>query len=191
VDPGERPMRADARRNYERLLVAAREAFSERGEQASMDDIAKRAEVGPGTLYRHFPSREALLAAVYRDDVDFMAKRAGELAGTLPPFEALATWLHEQLGYIKAKLGITAVLKNILKDDAETFEWCRDSMRAAIGGLLESAQDAGEIRPDVDHITVLRLAHGVGMASENAPELADRMLDLVIDGLRAKPAPPR
>jgi AcrR family transcriptional regulator len=191
VDPGERPMRADARRNYERLLVAAREAFSERGEQASMDDIAKRAEVGPGTLYRHFPSREALLAAVYRDDVDFMAKRAAELAGTLPPFEALATWLHEQLGYIKAKLGITAVLKNILKDDAETFEWCRDSMRAAIGGLLESAQNAGEIRPDVDHITVLRLAHGVGMASENAPELADRMLDLVIDGLRAKPAPPR
>jgi AcrR family transcriptional regulator len=191
VNPGERPMRADARRNYERLLVVAREAFSERGEQASMDDIAKRAEVGPGTLYRHFPNREALLAAVYRDDVDFMAKRAEELAGTLPPFEALATWLHEQLGFIKAKLGITAVLKNILKDNTETFEWCRDAMATALGGLLESAQDAGVIRPDVDHITVLRLAHGVGMASENAPEMADRMLDLVIDGLRAKPAPPR
>jgi len=186
VNPGERPMRADARRNYERLLVAAREAFSERGEQASMDDIAKRAEVGPGTLYRHFPNREALLAAVYRDDVDFMAKRAGELAGTLPPFEALETWLHEQLGYIKAKLGITAVLKSMLKEDTETLEWCRDTMRAAIGGLLESAQNAGLIRPDVDHITVLRLAHGVGMASENAPELADRMLDLVIDGLRPR-----
>ena len=183
-------MRADARRNYERLLVAGREAFTERGEQASMDDVAKRAEVGPGTLYRHFPNREALLAAVYRDDVDVMAKRAGELADTLPPFEALATWLHEQLGYIKAKLGITAVLKSILKEDTETFEWCRTSMRTAVGGLLEAAQDAGEIRPDVDPITVLRLAHGVGMASENVPEMADRMLDLVIDGLRARPAPP-
>jgi AcrR family transcriptional regulator len=183
-------MRADARRNYERLLVAGRDAFSERGEQASMDDIAKRAEVGPGTLYRHFPNREALLAAVYRDDVDVMAKRAEELAGMLPPFEALSAWLHEQLGYIKAKLGITAVLKSILKEDTETFEWCRETMRTAVGTLLESAQDAGVIRPDVDHITVLRLAHGVGMASENAPEMADRMLDLVIDGLRAKPAPP-
>jgi AcrR family transcriptional regulator len=190
VNSGERPMRADARRNYERLLVAGREAFTERGEQASMDDIAKRAEVGPGTLYRHFPHREALLAAVYRDDVDVMAKRAEELAGTLPPFEALSTWLHEQLGYIKAKLGITAVLKSILKEDTETFEWCRDNMRNAVGSLLEAAQDAGAIRRDVDHITVLRLAHGVGMASENVPEMADRMLDLVIDGLRAKPAPP-
>ena len=188
MNPGERPMRADARRNYERLLAAGREAFNERGEQASMDDIAKRAGVGPGTLYRHFPNREALLAAVYRDDVDLMAKRAGELAGALPPFEALEAWLHEQLGYIKAKLGLTAVLKSLLKEDTETLEWCRDTMRAAIGGLLESAQDAGAIRADVDHITVLRLAHGVGMASENAPEMAGTMLDLVIDGLRAKPA---
>jgi AcrR family transcriptional regulator len=190
MSPGERPMRADARRNYERLLVVAREAFSERGEQASMDDIAKRAEVGPGTLYRHFPTREALLAAVYRDDVGLMAKRAEELAGTLPPFEALDAWLHEQLIYIKAKLGITAVLKNILKEDTETFEWCRETMRTAVGGLLDSAQQAGAIRPDVDHITVLRLAHGVGMACENVPEMADRMMDLVIDGLRAKPASP-
>jgi len=182
-----RPMRADARRNYERLLAAGREAFGERGEQASMDDIAKRAEVGPGTLYRHFPTREALLAAVYRDDVAVMAKRAEELAGTLPPFEALDAWLHDQLGYIRAKLGINAVLKSMLKDDTETFEWCRDTMRAAVGGLLESAQAAGAIRPDVDAITVLRLAHGVGMASEHAPEMADRMMDLVIDGLRAKP----
>jgi len=180
-------MRADARRNYERLLTAGREAFSERGEQASMDDIAKRAQVGPGTLYRHFPSREALLAAVYRDDVQQMAERAEELAGTLAPFDALTAWLHEQLAYIKAKIGINAVLKNMLKDDTETFEWCRDTMRGAIGGLLKSAQDAGAIRPDVDQITVLRPVHGVGMASENAPEMADRMLDLVIDGLRPQP----
>jgi hypothetical protein len=119
-----------------------------------------------------------------------MAKRAEELAGTLPPFEALDAWLHEQLIYIKAKLGITAVLKNILKEDTETFEWCRETMRTAVGGLLDSAQQAGAIRPDVDHITVLRLAHGVGMACENVPEMADRMMDLVIDGLRAKPASP-
>jgi len=183
-------MRADARRNYERLLTAGREAFSERGEQASMDDIAKRAQVGPGTLYRHFPSREALLAAVYRDDVGVMADRAAELAGTLAPFGALVAWLHELLAYTKAKLGLNALLKNMLKQDTETFEWCHDTMRNALGGLLKSAQDAGEIRPDVDQITVLRLVHGVGMASENAPEMADRMLDLVIDGLRPRPAPP-
>jgi AcrR family transcriptional regulator len=154
-----------------------------------MDDIAKRAQVGPGTLYRHFPSREALLAAVYRDDVGLMAKRAAELAGTLAPFDALVAWLHEQLAYVKAKIGINTMLKSMLKDDTETFEWCRDTMRAAVGDLLRSAQDAGAIRPDVDRMTVLRLVHGVGMASENAPEMADRMLDLVIDGLRAQAAP--
>jgi AcrR family transcriptional regulator len=180
-------MRADARRNYERLLTAAREAFGERGEQASMDDIAKRAQVGPGTLYRHFPNRDALLAAVYRDDVEFMAARATELAGSLAPFDALAAWLHEQLAFTRAKLGINAVLKKMLKDDSETHEWCRDTLRGALGDLLESAQDAGVVRPDVDRTTVLRLVHGVGMASENAPEAAERMLDLVIDGLRARP----
>ena len=106
-------MRADARRNYERLLTAGREALSERGEQASMDDIAKRAGVGPGTLYRHFPTREALLAAVYREDVELMAKRATELGGALPPFDALVAWLHEQLAYTRAKLGLNAVLGDI------------------------------------------------------------------------------
>ncbi|GIJ54898.1 TetR family transcriptional regulator [Virgisporangium aurantiacum] len=182
------PMRADARRNYERLVTAARQAFTEDGAAAYLDDIARRANVGPGTLYRHFPTREALLAAVYRGDVDAMADRARDLAAELPPAEALHAWLRLQLDYIKAKKGLGSAVKAMLADDSETLAWCKDTMRGALGGLLGSAQDAGLVRTDVDATTVLRLVHGVGLASEAAPEDADRLLSIVLDGLRPPPA---
>ena len=183
---GERVMRADARRNYGRLIEAAREAFTEHGGDAHLDDIARRAAVGPGTLYRHFPTREALLAAVYRGDVEEMAARANHLGETLPPGEALTAWLGLQMEYIKHKRGLGAAVKTMLAADSETLAWCRETMRGALGGLLARAQADGLVREDVSAADVLRLVHAVGMASESAPEDADRLLAIVIDGLRPR-----
>jgi AcrR family transcriptional regulator len=188
---GERPKRADARRNYDRLVAAARDAFTEHGVEASLDDIARRAAVGPGTLYRHFPTREALLAAVYRDDVEALAARAEEMAQAYPPAEALAAWLRLQLDYIKYKRGLGAAVKAMLGRDSETVNFCREAMRAALDRLLIAAQQIDAIRADVDGADVLRLVHGVGMASESAPDQADRLLSLVLDGLRPQHAATR
>ena len=183
-----RPKRADARRNHDRLLAAAREAFTEQGVEASLDDIARRTGVGPGTLYRHFPTREALLAAVYRDDVEALAARAEEMARAYPPAEALAAWLRLQLDYIKYKRGLGAAVKAMLGRDSETLNFCREVMRAALDRLLVAAQEVDAIRGDVDAGDVLRLVHGVGMASEPVPDQADRLLSLVLDGLRPQAA---
>jgi AcrR family transcriptional regulator len=143
-------MRADARRNYERLVAVARDAFTERGYEASLDDIARRAGVGPGTLYRHFPTREALLAAVYRGDVERLAEQAADLAKNHPPAEALAAWLRAQLDYIKFKGGLGAALKTMLANDSQTLDYCRDTLRGALADLLEAAQADGTVRADVD-----------------------------------------
>jgi AcrR family transcriptional regulator len=179
-------MRADAQRNRERLLAAARDAFGEHGMDAAMDDIAKRAGVGPGTLYRHFSTREALLAAVYRDDVTNLAARADELADA-EPGEALARWLAIELDYAKQKLGLGAALKAMLGADSETLVYCRDTLRGAMGRLLDRAREAGAVRDDVSATDVLRLVHGISVASESSPDEATRLLGIVLDGLR----PPR
>ena len=176
----ERPQRADARRNQEKLIAAAREAFGEHGVEAPLDDIARRAGVGPGTLYRHFPTRNALVAAVYRDDVARLAEQADDFGATLPPAEALAAWLRVQLEYTKTKHGLGAALKTMLGTDAVTLEWCRDTLRAAVGRLLARAQEAGLVRVDIEPTAVLRLVHGVGLASEGAPEQAELLLSIVI-----------
>jgi AcrR family transcriptional regulator len=184
TDP--RPLRADARRNRRRVLAAAREAFTEHGTEATMDDIARRAEVGPGTLYRHFPTREALLADVYRGDVDALAEQARQLAHERPPEEALHAWLRLQLEYIRNKRGLGAAVKTILGAQSEMLVGCRDIMRAALGQLLAGAQEAGVVRTDVEAAEVLRLVHGVVLASETAPDEADRLLSIVLDGLRPR-----
>jgi AcrR family transcriptional regulator len=186
VQTGERPLRADARRNQERLLAAARDAFTEHGDRASLDDIAKRAGVGAGTLYRHFPTREALLAAVYRDGVAALSAQAYELAERLPPVPALTEYLRIQLDFTKAKRGLGVAVKAMLATDSETLEWCRQSLRGALGMLLARAQQEGAIRDDVDPAVLLRLVHGVALASESVPEEAERMLLIVVDGLRTQ-----
>jgi AcrR family transcriptional regulator len=184
VTAAARPQRADARRNQETLIAVAREAFNEHGVEAPLDDIARRAGVGPGTLYRHFPTRETLLAAVYRDDVESLANRAAELSALMPPTEALTTWLTEQLGYISFKHGLGSAIKAMLAGDSETMDYCRTTMRGAISQLLDAAQAEGTIRTDVDSITLLRLVHGIGVASEAQPDRADFMLSIVLAGLR-------
>jgi AcrR family transcriptional regulator len=187
AEPARRQLRADARRNYERLLAVAREAFGERGAEASLDDIAKRAGVGPGTLYRHFPTREALLAAAYRSDVEARAAQAEELAKTYPVEEALFRWLRQQVQEIKSKRGLGSAVKTMLGTDSETLAFCKQLMYAGVRVLLEPAQEAGVIRSDVEPADVLRLVHGVAVAAESVPDQADKLLGIVLDGLR----PPR
>ena len=183
----ERVMRADARRNRERIMVAARDAFAENGMDATLDDIARRAAVGPGTLYRHFPDRETLLAAVYRDEILALCARTDELAETLPADEALAAWLRLQLDYITAKRGLGAAVKTMLGIESETVNFCKDAMRAAVGRLLSRAQEAGAVRMDIAPADLLRLVHGVGAASETDPSSAERLLSYVLDGIRPQP----
>jgi AcrR family transcriptional regulator len=180
----QRPMRADARRNYERLLVAARAAFTEHGADASLDDIAHRAGVGPGTLYRHFPTRQALLEAVYRDGVEAVCGRAYELLDTMPPGEALAAWLRAMVDYVATKRGLAMELVASLgEDSSELFASCKQAMVAAGTAVLDAAKDAGAVRPETDLKDVLKLVHAIGAAAEQAPEDADRLLSLVLDGL--------
>jgi AcrR family transcriptional regulator len=183
-----RPMRADARRNYQRLLAVARTAFAERGPEASLDDIARRAGVGPGTLYRHFPTRLALLEAVYRDDVSTLCARADELQHTHPPAQALAEWLQAFVGYAVGKRGLTAALREILGDRKNSFFLeCGRELKAAAGRLLDRAQQAGVVRADVQAIDLLRLVHGIVLATEQGGDdigQADRLLTVVLDGLR-------
>jgi AcrR family transcriptional regulator len=181
---GERPQRADARRNRAQLIAAARTAFQRHGLQAPLDDIARQAGVGPGTLYRHFPTREDLLAAVYRDDVAAISARSEQFAAELPPMEALTAWLRSQLEYISHTDGLGAAIKAMLGNDTETMEWCRQNVRGAAARLLEPVQREGLVRADVDPASLLRLVHAIGLATETAPEQADLMLSIVLKGLR-------
>jgi AcrR family transcriptional regulator len=180
-------MRADARRNFERLVAAAQEAFGEHGADAPLDDIARRAGVGAGTLYRHFPTREALLEAAYRADIDDLAKLAYELLDKLPPEEALRTWVSEQVEYVMRKRALAATVKAVLDRDSPVMAWCKTQMRGAAAALLARAQEAGVVRPEVTPSDLLRLAHAVGYASEFAPEDSDRLLTYMLDGLRPQP----
>jgi AcrR family transcriptional regulator len=182
-----RPMRADAQRNYARLLAVAKDAFGEHGADAPLDDIAKRAGVGAGTLYRHFPTRDSLMAAVYRDDVAELSAQAHDLLERMPPEEALAEWMRMQIAYIIRKRGLGTALVTLLGRDSELFAWCRDALRDAGGALLQAAQRAGTVRTDVDAADLLRLGHSIAVATEHAPEDAERLLTVVLDGLRTKP----
>jgi AcrR family transcriptional regulator len=182
----DRSMRADARRNRERLIEVGREAFARYGADAPMDDIARQAGVGAGTLYRHFPTREALLLAVYCSDIETISERARVLGTELPPWEALDAWLREQLDYVSHRQGVGAAIKKMLVSETETLDYCRDAMRSAAGGLLTRAQSAGLVRADVEPVTLLRLVHAVGVASETAPEQAEPMLRVVLAGLRTE-----
>ncbi|NGO14271.1 TetR/AcrR family transcriptional regulator [Streptomyces sp. HC44] len=185
-----KPMRADARRNHERLLKEAAVVFAEHGEGASLDDIAKRAGVGAGTLYRHFPTRQALLEAVYLDSIEELAARADELAAELPPGEALVEWLNVLSEGMIWVCGIKALLGSAVTDAGSvTVPACGNSVKAAAGRLVGAAQREGTLRADVEPIEVLRLAYGVASASELADEEGKhirRYLSLLTEGLRPK-----
>jgi AcrR family transcriptional regulator len=182
--PPPRPMRADARRNYERLIAVAREAFVEKGPEVALDEIAKRAGVGAGTLYRHFPNRDALFEAVHRADIERLSARAYELRDSMPPADALAEWLREEVRYVHERRGLATTLKAAIGVDSEVFKLCKAIINDAAVALLEPAQRAGVVRRDIQARDLLLMAHGVGVATENAPEATDRLLTVMIDGLR-------
>ena len=188
---GPRPMRADAQRNYARLLDAARAAFVERGaDDVSLEEIARRAGVGIGTLYRHFPTRQALLEAVYRDQVETLSARAEELLRTESPEEALADWMCALVKFSSTKRSMTSALLATLGTDSELLSACATVIRGSAEALLARAQQAGVVRPDADAGDLMRLVHAVNIATEKAPDpgQADRMLALILDGLRPQHA---
>jgi AcrR family transcriptional regulator len=184
-----RPQRADALRNYEKLLAAGREAFTEADRSASLEDIARRAGVGIGTLYRHFPTRADLVQAIYVDEVEALSRSADELAG-LEPWDALTAWLGRFVGYIATKQALADELFAVADADDErraVFAGCRAMLHAAGEPLVRSAQDAGIVRPDVTIEEVVRLVGGIAKIPAEDPADVQRVLTVALDGLRYKP----
>jgi AcrR family transcriptional regulator len=181
-------MRADAQRNYEALLTAANEAFADHGaDDASLEEIARRARVGIGTLYRRFPTRQALLEAVYTGQVEALRARAEELLASGSPDEALATWLRAVVDFGRTKRSLTSALLTTLDKESELLSSCAAVLRASASALLTRAQQAGALRADISASDVLRLVHAISVAMEHGPAddgQADRLVSLVIDGLR-------
>ena len=178
-----RPKRADARRNYDKVIAAAREAFAEGGTSTSLEEIARRAEVGIGTLYRNFPNRQALLEAVYLDEVEAMCQSAAGL-GDLEPWDALRTWLRGFVAYMGTKVALSHELLEYLDRDAPLFQSCRASLYAAGAPLLERAQEAGVVRPDVALADVIQMVGGISKIAAAEPGQLERILEVALDGLR-------
>jgi AcrR family transcriptional regulator len=188
-DPTEtsfRKPRADALRNRERILNVARDAFTRDGASVSLDDIAKQAGVGPGTLYRHFPTREALLEAVYRTELEKLAAAEKEFATTMPPVEALREWMRLFVDYMATKLIIVPALNTMAGCSPKVMESSGELIRDAIDGLVKRAIESGDIRPDLDPLDLLRALAGVSNVAPvpEWPESAKRLVDILILGSR-------
>ncbi|WP_210494157.1 TetR/AcrR family transcriptional regulator [Patulibacter sp. SYSU D01012] len=178
-----RPRRADARRNYERLVEAAREAFAEGGADTPLEEVARRAGVGIGTLYRNFPQRAALLEAVYLEEVQALCDSAADLAD-LPPWEAFAGWLRRLTAYLVAKQALAPALLGTFERDADVFQRSRAALLAVGDPLLRRAQEAGVVRPDTDVAEVLKLAGGIAKIPVEDPAQNGHILEMALDGLR-------
>jgi AcrR family transcriptional regulator len=181
-----RPKRADARRNYEKVLAAAREAFAEGGESTALEEIARRAEVGIGTLYRHFPNRQALLEALYVGEVEEICRSAAELDDG-DPWEALEAWFERFIGYIATKQALAGELLKYIDRDAPVFFACRGALYAAGEPLLTRAQEAGVVRRDVEIGEVIQMVIGIAKIPATDAAQTERMLQIALDGLRYRP----
>lgn len=181
-----RKPRIDAQRNRERILEVARGAFSRSGANASLDDIARDASVGPGTLYRHFPTREQLLEAVYRSEVEKLAAAEKKFAEELPPVEALRAWLLLFVDYIAAKQLIVPALNALGGDPKKVFEASYARIWDAVRALVKRAIRSGDIRKDLDPIDLLRALIGVASVSTSPhwQQSAKRLVDILIAGAR-------
>ena len=180
--------RADARRNRELLLTAAKAAFAEEGAGVNLEEIARRAGVGIGTLYRNFASREAILEAVYRRDVEYHSARATELLETMAPGDALHEWMRRALDHAATKRGMSSALASIKDGSSELHAYSSRLYIEAVTLLVRRAIESGDIRAGVDPMDLLGalggLAHGGGGADWQARAL--RLLDILMDGLRSK-----
>jgi AcrR family transcriptional regulator len=184
--PTPRKPRADAQRNRERILQVARDAFTRSGANTSLDDIAKDAGVGAGTLYRHFPTREALLEAVYRAELEKLAAASRNYAETLPPLEGLRAWLLLFIDAIAAKKIIAPALNTLVGGHSKAFEASYAQMHDAIRALVKRAVKSGDIRKDLDPVDLLRALVGVSnvATSPDWQQSAKRLVDILITGSR-------
>ena len=183
----DRKPRADAQRNRERILEVAKQAFTRSGADTSLDDIAKQAGVGPGTLYRHFPTREELLKAVYRNELENLAAAEEKFAETMPPVEALRAWLLLFVDAVAAKQIIAPALNTLVGDHKKVFEASYAQMHRAIRRLVKRAVKSGDIRKDLDPIDLLRALVGVAnvASSPDWQKSARRLVDILLSGSRA------
>jgi AcrR family transcriptional regulator len=181
-----RPKRADARRNYEKVLSAAREAFAEGGESTALEEIARRAGVGIGTLYRHFPNRQALLEALYVNEVEEVCHSAARL-DEADPWDALSGWFESLIAYLGTKRALADQLLNYLDMDAPLFQNCRASLYAAGEPLLQRAQEAGVVRSDVEFSQVMQMVMGITKIPASDPGQTEHVLRIALDGLRYRP----
>ena len=181
-----KPLRADAQRNRDRLLDAAARAFTAHGPEATLEGVATEAGVGIGTLYRHFPTREALVEATYRHELDRLCDAAGDLLAELPPDQATRAWMDRFVGYLTTKRGMADTLRAIIASGGDPYAHSRDRMLAAIETLLKASANAGTLRADVHPEDILKGLSGVSLVAGEPAERAQatRLLDLLMDGLR-------
>ena len=186
----ERPLRADAVRNRERLLEAAAAAFAANGSDVPLEEIARRADVGIGTLYRHFPTRDALVEAVYRHEVDVLVASADELLATRPADEALAEWMQLFVRHVATKRGMLAILKPMMQANASLTQDTRGRAIEAASRLLAAGVAAGTVRSDIEGVDLVRAVGGICMSTDQEhDQSSQRLVSLLVDGLRREPSP--
>ena len=186
VKPAPRKPRADAQRNRERIINIAKKTFSQTGSNINLDELAKKAGVGAGTLYRHFPTRDALLEAVYRSEVEKLAAAEREFAKTMTPVEALRAWMLLFIDYIAAKQIIAPALNTLVRAASKVFEASGTRIKGAIHALVKRAIESGDIRPDLDPLDLLRALVGVSNVASGPDwqQSARRLVQILITGSR-------
>jgi AcrR family transcriptional regulator len=185
-----RPQRVDARRNHDRLVVEAAVCFAERGIDVPLEEIARRAGVGIGTVYRHFPTRDALVEAVYRREVELLCDAADELLTQYAASEALEQWLQRFVEYVAAKRGMAEALKSVVGADSELFAESHRRISGAINLLVAAGVEAGTLRSDVEPMDLLRGVSGICLAHNTTDDWriqARRLVALLMDGMRYRP----
>ena len=181
-----RKPRTDALRNRERILEVAKAAFTRQGANASLEEIAKQAGVGAGTLYRHFPTRDELIEGVYRNEVEKLAAAAARFAETMSPLEALRAWMLLLVDYIAAKHIIAPALNSVVGGPSRLYEGSRTMIQGAIDELVKRAKKSGDLRRDLDAFDLLRALIGVSHVGSGADwqQSARRLVDILIAGSR-------
>lgn len=181
----DRSQRADARRNRERLLEVAAQAFTDGGAEVSLEAIAREAGVGIGTLYRHFPTREALVEAVYRNEVARLSGSAGHLLSTMTPEAALREWMKDFVAFMTTKHGMAGALRAVIASGGNPYGQTRTQLLDAVRALVEASVVNGTIRKDIDPLDILTALNGISLAGVD-PAQIERLLDLLLDGLRTR-----
>ncbi|KOU15960.1 TetR/AcrR family transcriptional regulator [Streptomyces sp. WM6368] len=184
----ERPLRADAQRNRDKILAAAVRVFTEQGLEAHFERIAKEAGVGTGTLYRNFPTREALIEAAYRNEVARLCDSVPTLLAAMPPYEALRDWTRRFIDYATAKMGMADAMRAVLAAGTNPYADSRRLIQDALASLMEACTAADAIRSDITSTDMFAALAGIALTSAGPEQRAqaERLLDLTLDGLRAR-----